>query len=75
MTSLLQNYDNAEQLTVALEDEISLSKAINVPVNISAGISYDAQNLWTYKARANVGQPVRVTTYSTTLDRQVYCKR
>jgi outer membrane receptor protein involved in Fe transport len=46
---------SAEQLTVALEDEISLNKAINIPVDISAGISYDAQNMDTYKSRANVG--------------------
>lgn len=55
-----------EQLTVALEDEISLSRIINVPINISAGISYDAQKLEKYKSRSTQG-----TTYGTLDDKYV----
>ncbi|MBN2402551.1 MAG: hypothetical protein JXN64_09125, partial [Spirochaetes bacterium] len=51
----------AKQLTIALEDEISLRKAINVPVEISAGISYDAQKMDTYKARSNQGSGSSIT--------------
>jgi outer membrane cobalamin receptor len=59
-----------KQLTVALEDEISLERAINIPINISAGISYDAQTIDKFKKRAHIS----ASSFGTTMDDQYIAK-
>ena len=54
------------QFTLAIEDEIDLDKLIEVPVNISAGISYDAQSFDKYKKRDTSG-----TTYGDLLEQYI----
>lgn len=59
-----------EQLTLALEDEIDLHGAIDVPVDISVGISWDAQNLDDYKARSATREKGRVTAWGRSYKKQ-----
>ncbi|NLV66232.1 MAG: TonB-dependent receptor, partial [Spirochaetes bacterium] len=63
-----------EQITVALEDQIELQKAIGIPVEISVGISYDAQKLDTFKKRSETRAAGVVTSYGTTMDDQYIAK-
>ena len=63
-----------KQLTVALEDEISLQRVVNVPVNISAGISYDAQTIDEFKKRPETRVGGIVTAFGTTMEDQYIAK-
>ncbi len=63
-----------EQLTVALEDEINLNPALSLPVNISAGISYDAQKFMDYKKRNVTRTAGRVTYFYPNMEDQYIAK-
>ncbi|HPS59540.1 MAG TPA: TonB-dependent receptor plug domain-containing protein [Spirochaetota bacterium] len=53
----------AEQLTFGIEDDIDFGQ-YNIPVNVSIGISYDAQNFDTYKKRNRSGSDYTNYSYS-----------
>jgi outer membrane receptor protein involved in Fe transport len=64
-----------EQLTVALEDEINFNTVIEVPLSLSAGISYDAQKFSEYKRRNSTRTAGRVTYFYPTMEDQYIAKK
>ena len=65
----------AEQFTIAIEDQIDLRKSIiGLPIEMSIGISYDAQNFDTFKKRSETRAAGAVTAYGATMDDQYIAK-
>lgn len=65
---------SGDQVTLALEDEISLTKLARVPLELSLGASYDAQKLDRYRARSQTMAQGRVTEFGRTLEDQYLAK-
>jgi len=79
--ALVDGYDwfntklmTGEQFTFGLEDQIDFQNYIGIPVEMSVGFSYDAQNLDTFKKRAETRASGVVTAYGTTMDDQYIAK-
>jgi outer membrane receptor protein involved in Fe transport len=62
------------QATVAIEDELSLTKLAQIPVELSVGVSYDAQKLGGYRARSQTMMQGRVIEYGHALEDQYIAK-
>lgn len=58
------------QVTVALEEQLNLDRLASIPIDLSAGASYDAQRLKRYDARSQTMEQGRVVDYGTGLDGQ-----
>lgn len=59
-----------KQITVAVEDEIDFYELAQIPVELSVGVSYDAQKLSKFKARSQIMAMGRVTQYGDSMEDQ-----